>query len=465
MRSANHDHEAFRIRDDLPESKLELIGGRLIVGNSLAGSRYLLWALLQTLGPRAALPLAPLDDWWAALATAFRAPPLLVTPPAWERWAAQVDHTPRIEATGPHFDRRHHEAYSLLMLGLYRVLREDEDIGRSIQRFVLRLGDDALMPDLQCFRRDRLHRLHSYYYAGPADLVIEVVLPGSEAHDTAVKRRLYAAGGVPEYVHVDAAARRWEWLRLTPAGYESQTLDADGRYRSSSLPGLMCDPARLWACLDDPKERRGLADGIFAVEPTNAAIGPCTTPNTDEDWSWEWRSFAPPTSVRPTPISFAQFIDWCPEAKFEFLDGKPHIGGWEGTRNVLGMLLMTFGLEQVVTLLHPQAWVAALLTEERNRQQDAARRDAWWSVARRTAALLRERFGVERVVVIGDLVRPDPLHFWSQLTLVGWNLPQDSYALYQALHELPDDPRIDLHAAERVSPRQQAAFAVEAVAL
>jgi hypothetical protein len=30
-----------------------------------------------------------------------------------------------------------------------------------------------------------------------------------------------------------------------------------------------------------------------------------------------------------------QYITWCPEAKFELLDGKPYIGGWEGTRNVL----------------------------------------------------------------------------------------------------------------------------------
>ena len=34
--------EASKIWDGVPESKLELIDGRLIVGNSLAGSRYLL---------------------------------------------------------------------------------------------------------------------------------------------------------------------------------------------------------------------------------------------------------------------------------------------------------------------------------------------------------------------------------------------------------------------------------------
>src|SRR5213078_5254386 len=78
------------IWNDLPESKLELIDGRLIAGNSLAGSHYLLWAILELLGPRAALALAPLDQWWSALATAFQAPPLLASPEAWERWAAGI---------------------------------------------------------------------------------------------------------------------------------------------------------------------------------------------------------------------------------------------------------------------------------------------------------------------------------------------------------------------------------------
>ena len=60
--------QSSTVWEDLPESKLELIDGQLIAGNSLAGSRYLLWTILQTLGPRAVLPLAPLDRWWSALA-------------------------------------------------------------------------------------------------------------------------------------------------------------------------------------------------------------------------------------------------------------------------------------------------------------------------------------------------------------------------------------------------------------
>ncbi len=46
--TSNHNPQTSSIWDDLPESKLELIDGRLLAGNSLIGSRYLLWAILQT---------------------------------------------------------------------------------------------------------------------------------------------------------------------------------------------------------------------------------------------------------------------------------------------------------------------------------------------------------------------------------------------------------------------------------
>jgi hypothetical protein len=229
------------------------------------------------------------------------------------------------------------------------------------------------------------------------------------------------------------------------------------------MPGLSCVPARLWLCLDRPERRRGLDAGIFGVEPEHVSLGSPTKPNDDETWEWEWRALALPIGARPTPVIFDQYITWCPEAKFELLDGKPHIGDWDGTRNVLGLLLMTFGLEEVVALQHPREWVAALLAEEQDQLNDAGHRDAWWNVARQAAALLRERFGVQRVAVIGDLVRPQPLGFWSELTLVAWGLPKDHYAIYQALDALAREPRIEIRSAEDASPRQYAALEREAM--
>jgi hypothetical protein len=151
----------------------------------------------------------------------------------------------------------------------------------------------------------------------------------------------------------------------------------DGRHRSTVLPGLTLDPARLWTCLDDRQERRELEDRIVFVEPSGISVGPSTAINDRERWTWEWRAYTPPVGLKATPIGFEQFIDWCPEAKFELLEVLPHIGGWDGTRKVLGLLLMTFGLEETVQLLHPREWVAALLEEEAARRHDTARRDAW----------------------------------------------------------------------------------------
>jgi Uma2 family endonuclease len=374
--------QASTIWNDLPESKLELIDGRLIAGNSLAGSRYLLWAILQLLGPQAALGFAPPDRWWSAVATAYLTPPLLASPQAWERWAAGVSYNPRVAPAGSRFTWEHHDAFGQLMLGLSLALRDSDRIGSSIQRFTMRLGEDAFLPDLQCFRRDRLHHLQTYYFDGPADVVIEVTLPGAEVADTQLKRRRYAAGGVPEYWILDPAAQTWTFLQLVGDTYAPQPLDADGRYRSTSIPGLVCDPARLWPSLDQKSRQSTLDTAIFAVEDAHVAIGPRTTPNDEEAWTWEWRPLTQPIDLRPTPISFEQYLSWCPEPKFELIDGRPYIGGWEGTRNVLGMLLMTFGLTEVVQLLHPSAWVAALAAEEAAHLRDDERRDAWWGVAR-----------------------------------------------------------------------------------
>jgi len=65
--------------------------------------------------------------------------------------------------------------------------------------------------------------------------------------------------------------------------------------------------------------------------------------------------------------------------------------------------------------------VAGLLAAEAARRNDARRRGQWWTLARQAAAILRERFGVQQVAVIGDLVRFAPLHYWSRLTLVVWD--------------------------------------------
>lgn len=448
---------AGEIWQRMPESKLELIDGRLVVGSSLSGSRYLLWAMLQTLGPPATLALAPLDRWHEALERAFRAPHH-TAPHVLQAWAAEVEYMPpQPQGAGAYFGA-HHAVYQHLMFELYQVLHQADSIGMSIQRFVMRLGENALLPDLQCFRRDHLHRLQTYYYNGPASLVIEVMTPDSQQQDAVTKRRLYAQSGVPEYWLIDAVNRRFDVLRLTADGYVLQTPGDDGRIVSVGMPGLVCTPAQLWSAID---QRAAWQDAVsvLAIDAAQITIGKRTPPNDHTDWTWEWSPFTPAIQVSPTAISFDQFLEWCPESKFELLDGRPSIGSWEGTKTTLGMLSMTFGLEEVVRLLQPQVWVDALLSEEANRQQDTARRDMWWGRARQASALLREQFNMGQVAVIGDLLQGAPLNYWSELTLVVPEiLREQRHELYVTLDNLPDGPRIDLRFVEDASARQQVAL-------
>ena len=54
-----------------PGSKIELVGGQLIVGDSLTHSRLLLSQILRGWGIEAVVALAGQQLWWKALSQAF----------------------------------------------------------------------------------------------------------------------------------------------------------------------------------------------------------------------------------------------------------------------------------------------------------------------------------------------------------------------------------------------------------
>jgi len=76
-------------------------------------------------------------------------------------------------------------------------------------------------------------------------------------------------------------------------------------------------------------------------------------------------------------------------------------------------------------------------------QQLAQRHQQAWVLARRAAALLRERFGVNRVFVFGSLVRGDLFHAHSDVDLAVWGLDERKFC--RAVGELLAlDPQIKL---------------------
>jgi hypothetical protein len=446
-----------RYERETPEPKLELIEGRLIIGNSLAGSRYYLPDLLRGWGTEAALAFAEPELWLTALQRAFASftPPDATTPlVAWHEWAETVVFTPSLAPAGPMATGPHYHARERLQAGISYACGVG-GFGTSLGHdFVMRLGDDGFTPDGFLIGRQATERLFERYLHGPADLVWEVLLPGQERADREVKLRAYEAGGVPHYWIVDPEAHTADFFRLEGGIYLRDQPDRDGCYRPVAVPGLAFVLDRLW------QDGHSWDARVFEAE-TPLPRGWSHKPQ--EGIDWDDVPFVPRPQLQPAALSFEEFASWCPRAKFEGDGKRTIIGGHRGTRNVLGMLLRTFGLTEAVTVLHPCAWLAGVERVADARRGDADRKARWWELARQAAARLRAEHHLPRVAVIGSLTRPEPLHFWSELSLVVWELPGGVFDNYDLIRDLDPEGVIDLICPNHVTRTEQRMIAEEAV--
>ena len=63
--------------------------------------------------------------------------------------------------------------------------------------------------------------------------------------------------------------------------------------------------------------------------------------------------------------------------------------------------------------------------------------------------MLRANFPLERLGVIGELAGPQPLNYWSEITLVCWDEFADSWKAYDVLRKIDPDLRINLLRADK----------------
>lgn len=341
-----------------PENKLELIDGQFII-STLPGSRRIAWMLLDDYGPAIALPMAPPDLWWTALAQAFDPQPRPQTPEEWAAWAATFEHDPEPPPAGPYGTLEHRRIYELLQRGLYFL--SGSGLGRGLGRdFVIRLGENALTPDLLFVDPSRLANLHRYYLDGPPSVAIEITLEGRGEQERGLKLRLYEEAGIPEYWLIESASQQALFFRLNADGrYEQAEADSEGVYRSTAVPGMALSLPHLWtmdATHWDPA-------GLPFLPPPEGNDAPYLLYDSGEGGlGWDSLPFAPRVDLQPVPIRFEEFASWCPEAKFESIGGL-WIGGSEGSRRSMGMLLMTLGLVEAVKLATPRDWVTFLHPE------------------------------------------------------------------------------------------------------
>lgn len=88
-------------------------------------------------------------------------------------------------------------------------------------------------------------------------------------------------------------------------------------------------------------------------------------------------------------------------------------------------------------------------TLRRRREQErkllAQRRERAWEVARRAAALLKEEFGAEKVVLFGSLLHPDRFTAWSDIDIAAYGLrPSDTFKAVGAMLGLDGNIEVNL---------------------
>ena len=139
-------------------------------------------------------------------------------------------------------------SYLIRLLGDYTEALELGEI--LADPFNMKLGGSLAgrAPDVSFVRTDRLALLREQFLDGPADLVVEVISPGTERIDRGVKFAEYQAGGVPEYWILDPHREVAEFYVRNEHGlFHPGTVTVDGEFASTVVDGLRIRVEWLWS--------------------------------------------------------------------------------------------------------------------------------------------------------------------------------------------------------------------------
>src|SRR6266550_6943250 len=135
-----------------------------------------------------------------------------------------------------------HQNLNGFLSSLLRHFVEAHGLGRIlIPPFQMKLSTrpSGREPDLLFISKDKLGNLKRNYLDGPADMVVEIVSPDSQARDRGDKFYEYEEAGVLEYWILDQSRKRAEFYHLGDEGtYKIIDPDENGIYRSRVLEGL-----------------------------------------------------------------------------------------------------------------------------------------------------------------------------------------------------------------------------------
>lgn len=149
----------------------------------------------------------------------------------------------------PSINERHDALIEFIRI-LFKIFLEKTTGGRIVgDPMVMKLDivPSSRAPDIQVLLPDRLHQLKQNQVIGPANLVVEIVSPGSQRQDRVDKYREYELGSVPEYWIVDSRKTDAQFYQLGSDGlYTEVTPDANGVYHSQVLSGFRLSVDIFW---------------------------------------------------------------------------------------------------------------------------------------------------------------------------------------------------------------------------
>ena len=100
--------------------------------------------------------------------------------------------------------------------------------------------------------------------------------------------------------------------------------------------------------------------------------------------------------------------------------------------------------------------VAQVLAARENRseflEQMKQRQKRGWEIARQCARVLKEQFGVSRVVLFGSMLNPEEMSPRSDIDLAVWDLPESELFRAGAAIERGHEFSVDLVEAQKAKP-------------
>jgi len=349
-------------------NKLEMVEGRLLVGNPEDGTERMLAFLMRAFGLAHTLRLAPASAWRPALAE------IDVTVAPGREWSV-LPEPPAPSERDPVLARR--QAASRLALDVR--LRADATgvSGRwLIGPFAVRPAAEAetvLIPDWLYVSSERKDDFQEYYLAGAPDWVLEAPWPGGLAFCREVRLPLYFEGGAQEVWVLDWGGQAAEvYVHAAGKPVLAGRYGSGDRIWSDFFPELSLDVDRVLGeesqltARDRPGSGRAGWDGPGSDEVDRDRPGSRESEKRKKgnkgEGSVQLGRRARP-QPEPQPLDIDHLSAWRPAEwhKLEIVDGQVYMAGTrEEVERALALLLANVGLREAAELAPPAHWQAAL---------------------------------------------------------------------------------------------------------